>query len=63
MASGKSEEYSKAGVDIDAASEWVSRIKRLASKTEMTQFCQWEAFQPLRYGEIWFQEPGAGFRG
>ncbi len=33
MASGKSEEYSKAGVDIDAASEWVSRIKRLASKT------------------------------
>ncbi len=33
MASGKSEEYTKAGVDIDAASKWVSRIKRLAAKT------------------------------
>ncbi|MGI6628809.1 MAG: phosphoribosylformylglycinamidine cyclo-ligase [Bacillota bacterium] len=33
MSSGKSEEYSKAGVDIDAAAAWVMRIKDLAAKT------------------------------
>jgi phosphoribosylformylglycinamidine cyclo-ligase len=34
MASGRSDEYRKAGVNIDAASEWVRRIRDLAQRSQ-----------------------------
>lgn len=33
MTLGRSDEYKKAGVNIDAASEWVLRIKELAARS------------------------------